>query len=92
MTSKIISTTAAKFGVPPEFIAGKQRWQPLATARHVAIALTMERNPGMSLGECAKWFHKKDHSSIAHALRSFHNQLETSPQFRKIVEEVRGEI
>ena len=92
MTCPIIKTTASKFRVPADFIIGKQRWQPLATARHVAIALTMERNPGMSLSECAKRFQKKDHSSITHALRSFQNQLETSPQFRKIVEEVRGEI
>ena len=62
-----IAAVAALFRVPAEEILGRSRAEPIATARHVAMAL-IYADAWVSLPDIASEF-DRDHSTVSWAIR-----------------------
>lgn len=70
---------AVDFGVQPADFIARDRSEPLATARRVAMALAREVT-GASLGHLGAIF-ERDHGAVLHAQQSVRDQCETDDLF-----------
>lgn len=86
-----ISLVEEAFGVSREQILGRQRWQPLAMARQIAMVLTMESQPYASMETLARQF-RRDRTTLVYARSSVHDYCITNPRIRVLVDEMREKV
>ncbi len=81
---------AREFGVSVEQMDAPGRRQPLATARHAAIAIARELTPA-SFPDLTLAFHRKNHGSAMHACSATRNLTETDEWFALAIHVIRAE-
>lgn len=64
----LISSVAAKHGVPYDMITGASRASAVVAIRHEAMALVYQKRPDLSLPQIGKFFGGRDHTTILHAV------------------------
>ena len=85
---EITQEVARLFGVTEELILGRQRWQPLATARQVAMLITLESLPFGTMQQVAMYF-GKHRTALIHARSTILNVMSYDPKLAKVVEVLR---
>lgn len=85
---EITQEVARIFGVTEELILGRQRWQPLATARQVAMLIALESLPFGTMQQVAMYF-KRDRTSLVHARFTALDVVSYDPKLAKVVEVLR---
>ena len=83
----ICNAAADEWNVKSEAILDRDRWEPLSTARQVAMYLAHELTD-FSSGQLAKYFKRHD-SDVRYAIRSVQQRMETDEKFKRRVEAVR---
>ena len=79
------------FGIEENLVRAKTRKREVVQARQVAMYFSKAFTQH-SLKTIGLHFGGRDHSTVIHANQSVQNQIETNPQFRNTVEEVRHKI
>ena len=79
------------FGIEENLVRAKTRKREVVQARQVAMFFSKQFTQH-SLKTIGLHFGGRDHSTVIHANQSVQNQIETNPQFRDMVEEVRHMI
>jgi chromosomal replication initiator protein len=87
----IIANVAKYFDLEPEALAGKRRDKPTALARHVAVYLIREET-SCSFNEIGKVLGNRDHSAILRGYEKIALEINTSPQLRRDVIELRESL
>ena len=82
--NEIISAVSTEFGIPADIIISKNRTQPIAHARHVAIYLACKMT-WMPKDDVAKAFNQRDHSSLFYGFNKVSEQMEQDTAFKKRV-------
>ena len=86
---EIIESVCKYFKVDYLKVIGKDRYRNLADARHISMHLL--RNDlflNLSLCEIGKFFNKKDHTTIMHAIKKIENISYTNNFFREQLQEI----
>jgi len=84
----IIANVAKYFDLEPEALAGKQRDKPTALARHIAVYIMREETQ-CSFNEIGRMLGNRDHSAILRGYEKIALEINTSPQLRRDVIEIR---
>jgi chromosomal replication initiator protein len=84
----IIANVAKYFDLEPEALTGKHRDKPTALARHVAVYIMREETQ-CSFNEIGKTLGNRDHSAILRGYEKIALEVNTSPQLRRDVIEIR---
>lgn len=82
---EITREVAQSFGVTEEQILGPQRWRPLATARHLAMMISVESQPKTPIAVIAKYFNK-DHSTLIHARKTILRYSATEAKLKRLLD------
>lgn len=87
ITLDAITTQVCKtFGLSPELLMDKSRKPNVAFPRQVAMYLANLLIPSLSLKDIAKYYNRKDHTTVLHAKRMIENQFRDDEKFRSLVE------
>lgn len=79
------------YGLPVTVMGTKMRTDQFVRPRHVAIYLTRELMPNLSLVEIATHFRKTmDHGTVMHACNAVAARLKTEPEFTAVLETLRA--
>jgi len=84
----IVANVAKYFDLEPEALAGKKRDKPTALARHVAVYIMREETQ-CSFKEIGRMLGNRDHSAILRGYEKIALEINTSPQLRRDVIEIR---
>jgi chromosomal replication initiation ATPase DnaA len=87
----VIREVARSFGVTEDQLLGNQRWHPLATARHVAMALCLEFYPMESTISVARYF-RRHRSMCVHAIKKVDAIYHTNAEVYFIVGNLRARL
>ena len=79
------------FDIPEDLVRARTRKREVVQARQVAMYFSKQLTQH-SLKKIGLHFGGRDHSTVIHANRSVEDQMETDPQFKKVVEELRRKI
>ncbi len=90
MIERILTIVSQKYGVTPDDIKGKKRDASISNARHICIYLIRHMNE-LTLKQIASYF-SKDHSTIISSIRKVENDMDTSEEKRKEIEQLIAEI
>lgn len=85
------STTLAVchvYGITEAQIKGPQRWQPLATARQIAMVLAMDAQPLASMEQVARYF-RRHRTTLIYARKAVHNFEQFDPKTAKVIHALR---
>lgn len=86
---KAITEDVAKvFGVTEAQILGRQRWQPLALARQVAMVIVLESLPFNTIQQVAAYF-RRDRTALTHARTAILNQVTYDKKLARLIEILR---
>jgi len=86
----ICEEVAYMWHLNPKAIHSRRRWEPLATARQVAMYLAYELTD-FRASQLAKYF-KRDKSDITYAVLSIKQRMEIDYKFERRVEAVRASL
>ncbi|MBI4302373.1 MAG: chromosomal replication initiator protein DnaA [Chloroflexi bacterium] len=89
--AKIIDAVAEHFGLDPEDLKGKQRRQPLAHARHIAMYLLREEGQ-LSLSAIGDELGGRDHSTVLHGCDKISQELESNGVLRSALIVIREHL
>jgi len=79
------------FEMNPDQILAKTRKREIVQARQIAMFFSRELTQN-SLKTIGLQFGGRDHSTVLHSNRSVSNQMETNPQFREMVQQIRNSL
>jgi chromosomal replication initiation ATPase DnaA len=82
-TLDVVLAVSQVTGVPADIILSKCRTGAASFARFICIYQARKSNPCWTLEKTAKQFGRKDHATIIHALKSYEDQYDVNPHFRK---------
>jgi len=88
---RIQEMVASRWRVKPEALASKRRTKDITVPRQVAMYLIKE-TLGTSLVRIGELFGGRDHSTVIHSIKKVETQMETDPDFRKLVDDARAEV
>lgn len=81
---ELIRAVAAEWNHTVDQMLSRERWAGLALARHVAMIAAL-LGFGATQKQVARWFNRKDHSTIAHAAQHVRDLMDTDAAFRNRV-------
>lgn len=87
----IINATAANLNLKPSDIKSKKRSKDILLARKIVIFLG-KNVAESSMAELANLLDLKDHSAISKALKNAQNEIDSNPQTKGRVEEIKNKI
>lgn len=87
----IQKTVADHFNLTVDLLKDKTRKKEVVMARQLAMYFAKEMTP-MSLKLIGHGFGGRDHTTVIHSLEVVSDQLDTDPQFRTIVAELRAKF
>jgi len=87
----IQKTAAAFFGFPDDMLRAKTRKKEIAQARQMAMYLCKTMTDS-SLKTIGLHFGGRDHSTVIHAIQTVEQLMETEPQFREQLENIKNKI
>ena len=87
----IISNVARYFDLEPEVLAGKRRDKLTAMARHIAIYVIREET-SCSFSEIGRMLGNRDHSTTMRGYDKIALEINTRPQLRRDVIEIREQL
>lgn len=88
---RVITTVAARYGVPPEDIKGTRRSKEIVTARQIAIYV-VNHVTNLTLKSTGNIFGGKDHSTILYSIQSVTDQMRKDVSFEHEVDEIMKEF
>lgn len=90
-TAPIIAAVAKYFSLEPEALKGKRRDKQIALARHVAVYLIREET-GRPFAQIGQELGGRDHSAILRGYAKIAEGINTSPQLRRDILEIRDMV
>lgn len=87
-TASIIAAVAKYFGLEPEALKGKRRDKQTALARHVAVYVIREET-GRPFAQIGEELGGRDHSAILRGYAKIAEGINTSPQLRRDILDIR---
>lgn len=87
----IIATVAKYFDLDPGALQGKRRDKKTALARHIAVYLIREETE-CSFSEIGRELGGRDHSAILRGCQKIASEIDTTPQLRHDVIEIREKL
>ena len=87
----IIATVAKYFDLDPGSLVGERRDKQTALARHIAVYLTREETEH-SFSEIGRALGGRDHSAILRGYQKIAAEINTSPQLRRDIIEIREKL
>ena len=91
IAERVITTVAARYGVPPEDIKGTRRSKEIVTARQIAIYV-VNHVTNLTLKSTGNIFGGKDHSTILYSIQSVTDQMRKDVSFEHEVDEIMKEF
>jgi chromosomal replication initiator protein len=85
------SVVCEYFGIPVDLVCAKTRKREVVRARQIAMYFCKELTQH-SLKTIGLHFGGRDHSTVIHANQAVLDQIETDPQFRDEIDEIRHKI
>ncbi len=79
MMETVHQVVSNHFDVKPDLLISKTRVQPIATARMIAMALSI-RLCGLSLKQVGEYFGRRDHTTVLHAKKSVESWESKDPE------------
>ncbi len=83
----ILKMVSRYYHVTEEQILSRDRHEPIASARHIAMFMT-RKIVGGSLQDLARLFNREDHGTIMNAVKIVESRIETEPLTRAQIEEI----
>ena len=87
----IIDETAKYHMLTPEELKGQRRTRETALARQIAMFL-IRKLTNLSLKDIGSLFEGRDHSTVLASIRRIESNIETSPDFKKIIRDITSNI
>ncbi|MCC7293263.1 MAG: chromosomal replication initiator protein DnaA [Phycisphaerales bacterium] len=87
----IVEVVRRRWGVQAADLSGPLRKRTLAAPRHICMYLARHMTQ-QSLSDIGAFFGGRDHSTVLHAVRLVAGRMESSPEFRTLMEELRQEL
>lgn len=88
---RIIEEVAHTYSISPEDIRSKKKSAVIARARQVSIYIVRELT-GMSQEAIGNEFGGRDHSTVVYSLKTIEKMIETDPNTKAIVEDIKKNI
>ncbi|MDX1530228.1 MAG: chromosomal replication initiator protein DnaA [Rhodothermales bacterium] len=90
-TEQIQKLVCDYFSIPEDLVRARTRKREVVQARQVAMYFTKQLTK-QSLKSIGLQFGGRDHSTVIHAIQTVEDQIDTDPQFREVIEEIRRKI
>lgn len=88
---RIIATVARYFDLDPDILMGERRDKQSALARHIAVYLIREETH-RSFSEIGRELGNRDHSAILRGYQKIAEEIDTSPQLRRDIIDIRDKL
>lgn len=88
----LISDVCKYFKMTPEEMRAKKRFTELVRCRQIIMYFMCEMYPRLSQGYIGLLVGGKDHATVIHSCKTVKNDMETNPDYKKMIDEIKSLI